>query len=159
MSYQANQAGTRITLNETIALAQLSELGSPSQVLAVDSLGAGLEYVNVPSGPTGYTGPIGPTGYTGSTGYTGPQGPAGATGPTGYTGPIGPTGYGTGDVNWGGNTNGAKKLIGSNDNFDIGLKTNGTEKVTVLANGKRSEERRVGKECRIGCRSRWSPYH
>ena len=21
------------------------------------------------------------------------------------------------------------------------------------------EERRVGKECRIGCRSRWSPYH
>ena len=26
-------------------------------------------------------------------------------------------------------------------------------------NKKRSEERRVGKECRIGCRSRWSPYH
>ena len=25
--------------------------------------------------------------------------------------------------------------------------------------GMRSEERRVGKECRIGCRSRWSPYH
>ena len=25
--------------------------------------------------------------------------------------------------------------------------------------GERSEERRVGKECRIGCRSRWSPYH
>ena len=23
----------------------------------------------------------------------------------------------------------------------------------------RSEERRVGKECRIGCRYRWSPYH
>ena len=23
----------------------------------------------------------------------------------------------------------------------------------------RSEERRVGKECRNGCRSRWSPYH
>ena len=23
----------------------------------------------------------------------------------------------------------------------------------------RSEERRVRKECRIGCRSRWSPYH
>ena len=23
----------------------------------------------------------------------------------------------------------------------------------------RSEERRVGKECRIGCRSRWSPDH
>ena len=26
-------------------------------------------------------------------------------------------------------------------------------------NADRSEERRVGKECRIGCRSRWSPYH
>ena len=26
-------------------------------------------------------------------------------------------------------------------------------------NTERSEERRVGKECRIGCRSRWSPYH
>ena len=25
--------------------------------------------------------------------------------------------------------------------------------------GKRSEERRVGKECSIPCRSRWSPYH
>ena len=25
--------------------------------------------------------------------------------------------------------------------------------------GGRSEERRVGKECRIRCRSRWSPYH
>ena len=27
------------------------------------------------------------------------------------------------------------------------------------ARTQRSEERRVGKECRIGCRSRWSPYH
>ena len=25
--------------------------------------------------------------------------------------------------------------------------------------GHRSEERRVGKECTIQCRSRWSPYH
>jgi predicted methyltransferase len=25
--------------------------------------------------------------------------------------------------------------------------------------GRRSEERRVGKECRTVCRSRWSPYH
>ena len=25
--------------------------------------------------------------------------------------------------------------------------------------GCRSEERRVGKECRLTCRSRWSPYH
>ena len=39
---------------------------------------------------------------------------------------------------------------------------NPTVEVTVrLESGAmgRSEERRVGKECRIGCRSRWSPYH
>ena len=30
---------------------------------------------------------------------------------------------------------------------------------SMLAKVMRSEERRVGKECRIGCRSRWSPYH
>src|SRR3546814_9390261 len=29
----------------------------------------------------------------------------------------------------------------------------------VLIEGKRSEERRVGKECVSTCRSRWSPYH
>src|SRR3546814_11679440 len=28
-----------------------------------------------------------------------------------------------------------------------------------VANDKRSEERRVGKECVSTCRSRWSPYH
>src|SRR5210317_1034137 len=30
---------------------------------------------------------------------------------------------------------------------------------TVEIKNEKSEERRVGKECRIGCRSRWSPYH
>ena len=29
----------------------------------------------------------------------------------------------------------------------------------VWSEGKRSEERRVGKECSVTCRSRWSPYH
>jgi CBS domain-containing protein len=28
-----------------------------------------------------------------------------------------------------------------------------------VVEGERSEERRVGKECRRLCRSRWSPYH
>src|SRR3546814_1057047 len=28
-----------------------------------------------------------------------------------------------------------------------------------ISDGKRSEERRVGKECVSTCRSRWSPYH
>ena len=31
--------------------------------------------------------------------------------------------------------------------------------VLLLVQTGRSEERRVGKECRDGCRSRWSPYH
>ena len=29
----------------------------------------------------------------------------------------------------------------------------------VITSAKRSEERRVGKECDSSCRSRWSPYH
>ena len=29
----------------------------------------------------------------------------------------------------------------------------------VVEEWKRSEERRVGKECMVQCRSRWSPYH
>ena len=33
------------------------------------------------------------------------------------------------------------------------------EKLIEPSRNERSEERRVGKECRIGCRSRWSPYH
>ena len=39
-----------------------------------------------------------------------------------------------------------------NDNENIDTYTEFTKDI-------RSEERRVGKECRIGCRSRWSPYH
>src|SRR3546814_11641711 len=31
--------------------------------------------------------------------------------------------------------------------------------ISVLVAAKRSEERRVGKECVSTCRSRWSPYH
>ena len=31
--------------------------------------------------------------------------------------------------------------------------------VDIAHDGSRSEERRVGKECTIQCRSRWSPYH
>ena len=31
--------------------------------------------------------------------------------------------------------------------------------ISGIENLKRSEERRVGKECTIQCRSRWSPYH
>ena len=31
--------------------------------------------------------------------------------------------------------------------------------VDLTSGVRRSEERRVGKECRMPCRSRWSPYH
>ena len=31
--------------------------------------------------------------------------------------------------------------------------------LTLTGPGGRSEERRVGKECCLVCRSRWSPYH
>ena len=33
------------------------------------------------------------------------------------------------------------------------------EVMNAEADGRRSEERRVGKECVSLCRSRWSPYH
>ena len=38
--------------------------------------------------------------------------------------------------------------------FHLQVKTMGLDELTM-----RSEERRVGKECAIVCRSRWSPYH
>ena len=102
MSYQSNQPGTELTLDEQIALGDLANFGNPGQVPAVNPSGTGLEYIDIPSGQTGSTGPTGYTGYTGPgnfTGYTGPIGPTGYTGYTGpgnftgYTGPIGPTGY------------------------------------------------------------------
>jgi predicted DNA-binding transcriptional regulator YafY len=34
-----------------------------------------------------------------------------------------------------------------------------TDEIEAAVLGARSEERRVGKECRRLCRSRWSPYH
>jgi len=44
-------------------------------------------------------------------------------------------GGGSGDVNWGGNTLGSKKTLGSIDNQDIGFITNNTERLTILKNG------------------------
>ena len=34
-----------------------------------------------------------------------------------------------------------------------------TERIFYISQSRRSEERRVGKECEVPCRSRWSPYH
>ena len=44
--------------------------------------------------------------------------------------------------------------------FEMGAaKTSGGQGWADVAKLKRSEERRVGKECQSVCRSRWSPYH
>src|SRR3546814_11604621 len=39
------------------------------------------------------------------------------------------------------------------------LKARSSLALTLMRPGRRSEERRVGKECVSTCRSRWSPYH
>src|SRR3546814_4205377 len=41
----------------------------------------------------------------------------------------------------------------------LGLSNLASEALRDSRTGKRSEERRVGKECVSTCRSRWSPYH
>jgi len=51
MSYQSNQPGTEITLEEELALAQLAALGSPDQVLTVTVDGLGLYYTDKDGGP------------------------------------------------------------------------------------------------------------
>ena len=47
-----------------------------------------------------------------------------------------------------------KVTVDYNDDFKAMVRGNCTTTVTY-----RSEERRVGKECSVRCRSRWSPYH
>src|SRR3546814_7816264 len=42
--------------------------------------------------------------------------------------------------------------------FPVSLES-GWENHDIAPYGRRSEERRVGKECVSTCRSRWSPYH
>ncbi len=74
MGYLSNQPGTKITLEEEIALAQLSDLGNPLDILRVNSTGDGLEYA--PNSGGGHTGPTGPTGPIGPTGPSGGGSPA-----------------------------------------------------------------------------------
>ena len=53
------------------------------------------------------------------------------------------------------------RLAGSVDPSTVpGLDPNARiSRAARIAQVKRSEERRVGKECELKCRSRWSPYH
>ena len=41
------------------------------------------------------------------------------------------------------------------EEFGVEIPDDAAEKIATV----RSEERRVGKECAVRCRSRWSPYH
>ena len=47
------------------------------------------------------------------------------------------------------------------ETFGCQMNVHDSEKVigTLVHEVERSEERRVGKECELKCRSRWSPYH
>ena len=47
-------------------------------------------------------------------------------------------------------------LVGANSSF---VQDGGTVGIERARRAGRSEERRVGKECSVTCRSRWSPYH
>jgi hypothetical protein len=72
----------------------------------------------------------------------------------------GPAGYGAGNEGF----RGMGLRGGQEYELSLWLRRRGPEPVSLQAGlkgpeGKRSEERRVGKECRRLCRSRWSPYH
>ena len=53
------------------------------------------------------------------------------------------------------NVSGSGKIEGTVECDNYSAKISGSGRITVYGNSNRSEERRVGKECR----SRWSPYH
>src|SRR3546814_13354085 len=55
----------------------------------------------------------------------------------------------------------AKKMLTTHENVTIAMRNiqPHIHLNTTLTRKKRSEERRVGKECVNTCRSRWSPYH
>src|SRR3546814_3781618 len=54
---------------------------------------------------------------------------------------------------------GASARDGDIDIAEIGVEIVGPVLADATQVAKRSEERRVGKECVSTCRSRWSPYH
>ena len=58
------------------------------------------------------------------------------------------------------NVDGERVMIGSGAHCEIRLPVDQAALESVLVQQTaRSEERRVGKECSVTCRSRWSPYH
>ena len=68
----------------------------------------------------------------------------------------------TGDGNSNTRTQTNTQTNGSSTSTQSGSNPQTNGQTTVVTSGSarfRSEERRVGKECDIPCRSRWSPYH
>ena len=56
----------------------------------------------------------------------------------------------------GGSSDAASTLLALNELFETNLPREALAKMAEMVG---SEERRVGKECSLTCRSRWSPYH
>ena len=71
-----------------------------------------------------------------------------------YTSPKLSVSYAPGNVT---NIVASAGRIETNHQLDLVLVSGQVKKAEEL--GARSEERRVGKECSLTCRSRWSPYH
>ena len=86
------------TTGDPGTLANVTNSGTPQNVVLDFTIPAGptgpqgLTGATGPTGPQGLTGATGPTGAQGLTGATGPTGPQGLTGATGPTGPQGLTG-------------------------------------------------------------------
>ncbi|CAF0728870.1 unnamed protein product [Rotaria sordida] len=77
------------------------------------------------------------TGATGATGAAGSNGAAGATGAAGPAGATGPAGSGSGwSLTGNSSTNPGTNFIGTTDNKDFVVKTNGTERIRVTDDGK-----------------------
>lgn len=113
-----------------------------------------------PQGVLGPTGVIGSTGSQGVVGGIGPDGPQGLQGSSGPTGPMGPPSFnasieiGSNGIlsvtdpqstlyaqqaawllNGNSGTNPANNYVGTADNQDLNLATNGNERIRVLGNG------------------------
>lgn len=100
----------------------------------------GLQGIQGDPGPQGPQGPTGPTGQQGPIGLTGPAGPQGIQGVAGPAGATGPQGIPGSQDAWSriGNaaTNATTNFIGTTDSVSFILKTNNTERLRVLANGR-----------------------
>ncbi len=134
--------GTAGSLGSTASTGSTGETGSMGSTGSTGSTGysgwTGSTGGTSSTGFTGATGAIGNTGYTGRTGSTGGTSSTGYTGATGAIGITGSTGADLG-THWSltGNavTTPGSHFIGTSDNLDFVFKTNGIERMRVMAGG------------------------